>query len=121
MCCSCFSCGSQADPSIGKLIQLAQIAALGSHPYVLEYRPELPRTSEIHAEEEGMYWRGYVSKVACRFAARGLDNQEGQEAKFQHRGYNQVLRVLFRRTPGSYQRDYYTSANHEGLQGVKDP
>jgi hypothetical protein len=28
---------------------------------------------------------------------------------------------LFRRTPGLYQRDYYTSAKYEALQGVKDP
>jgi hypothetical protein len=27
---------------------------------------------------------------------------------------------LFRRNPGSYQRDYHTSANHEDLQGVGD-
>jgi hypothetical protein len=39
------------------------------------------------------------------------------------RGYedNQVLPALFRRTSGSYQGDYYTSENHEVLQGVKDP
>jgi hypothetical protein len=28
-------------------------------------------------------------------------------------GYGQVVPALFRRTPGPYQRDYYTSANHE--------
>jgi hypothetical protein len=50
----------------------------------------------------------------------GIIGQSGQKAKFQQRGYCQVLPALFRRTPGPYQRDYYTSANHEGLQGVKD-
>jgi hypothetical protein len=49
------------------------------------------------------------------------EDQEGQEAQFHERGYDQVLPALFRRTPGSYQRDYYASANHEDLQGVKDP
>jgi hypothetical protein len=37
------------------------------------------------------------------------------------RRYGQVLPALFRWTPGPYQRDYYTSANYESLQGVKDP
>jgi hypothetical protein len=50
-----------------------------------------------------------------------VDNKEGQEAKVQERGSDQVVPELFRRTHGSYQRDYYTSANREDLQGVKDP
>jgi hypothetical protein len=45
----------------------------------------------------------------------------GQEAKFQQLGYGQVLPALFLRIPGPYQRDYYTSANYESLQEVKDP
>jgi hypothetical protein len=49
------------------------------------------------------------------------EDQEGREAKFQEREYSQVLPALFRRTPGSCQRDCYTSAKHEVLQGVKDP
>jgi hypothetical protein len=48
------------------------------------------------------------------------DNHEGQEASFQQRGHHQVLAVLFRRTPGPYQRDYYTSANYGSFRGVKD-
>jgi hypothetical protein len=36
-------------------------------------------------------------------------------------GHGQVLPALFRRTLGPYRRDYYTSANHEDLQGVKHP
>jgi hypothetical protein len=34
---------------------------------------------------------------------------------------DKVLLALFRRTAGSYRLDYYTSAKHEVLQGVKDP
>jgi hypothetical protein len=45
------------------------------------------------------------------------DNQEGQEAKFQQRGYGQVLPALFQKTSGPYQCDYYVSANYESLQG----
>jgi hypothetical protein len=48
------------------------------------------------------------------------EDQEGQEAKFQERGYGQALPSLFRRTSGPYQRDYYTSVNHDDSQGVKD-
>jgi hypothetical protein len=46
--------------------------------------------------------------------AHGLDTsvQEGQEAMFQQQRHGQVLPAWFRRTPGPYQRDYYTSANH---------
>jgi hypothetical protein len=57
--------------------------------------------------------------AARRYATRGF--QEGQEAKFQQRWYGQVLPALLRRAPGSHERDHYTSANHEVLQGVKDP
>jgi hypothetical protein len=35
-------------------------------------------------------------------------------------GYGQILPALFRWTPGPYQRDYCASANHDGLQGIKD-
>jgi hypothetical protein len=48
------------------------------------------------------------------------DNQEGQEAWIQHWCYSQILRELFRRTSGPYQRDCLKWANHDGLQGVKD-
>jgi hypothetical protein len=37
------------------------------------------------------------------------------------RFHDQVLPALFRRTPGSCRRDYYTSEKHEVVQGVKDP
>jgi small GTP-binding protein len=43
-----------------------------------------------------------------------------KKAKIQQRGYGKVLPALFPVTPGPYQRNYYTSANHEGLQGVND-
>jgi hypothetical protein len=40
----------QSDPMTAKWIQLAQIAALGSDPYILEDGPELPKTGELHAD-----------------------------------------------------------------------
>jgi hypothetical protein len=54
------------DPEVGKWIQLAQTAALGSHPYVLEDGPELPKIPGRHADEGGevlevMYADGYTS------------------------------------------------------------
>jgi hypothetical protein len=45
------------------------------------------------------------------------DNQKGQEAKFQDQGRP----ALFRGPAGLRQHYYYTSANYESLQGVKDP
>jgi hypothetical protein len=56
-------------------------------------------------------------------AARRLKNpasaedQKGQEAKFQCREYDQVLRALFRMTPGSYQRDSYVSYREKRKPG----
>jgi hypothetical protein len=64
-------------------------------------------------------WMACMRHVARCYVTRGF--QEEQEAKFQQRAYGQVLLALFRRTLGPYQRDYYTSANHEDFQGVKDP
>jgi hypothetical protein len=57
--------------SVAMLIQLAQIAALGSHPYILEDGPELPKTSESHADPggevlEGMYTEGCISIEEAR-------------------------------------------------------
>jgi hypothetical protein len=46
---------------------------------------------------------------------------QGQEAKFQGPGRSEGLSALFRVPTGLHQRDYNTSANHEDLQGVKDP
>jgi hypothetical protein len=40
-----------------------------------------------------------------------------QTARWDHH----VLPGLFRRTPGSYQRDNHTSVEYESLHGVKDP
>jgi hypothetical protein len=42
-------------------------------------------------------------------------------ANFQYRGHDQVLPALFRTILGSCQRDYFTSAKQDVLQGVKDP
>jgi hypothetical protein len=62
---------------------------------------------------------------SCGYATRGVqeisDNQEWQEGKFQDQGRSQGLPALFRSPAGLRQRDYHTSAKHEGLQGVKDP
>jgi hypothetical protein len=75
-----------------------------------------------HAEEgeevlKGMYAHGHIlieeSKISGRSGRAGGEVSASGDGK--------VLPVLFRRTPGPYQRDYYTSANHDGLQGVKNP
>jgi hypothetical protein len=59
--------------------------------------------------KEGKFLNGCTPNAAHRWRNHGYaDNQEGQEAKFQRRGYDQVLAALFPRTPGPYQREYYT-------------
>jgi hypothetical protein len=40
-------------PSVAKGIQLAQVAATGSRPYILEDGPEFPRVSSPHADPGG--------------------------------------------------------------------
>jgi hypothetical protein len=74
---------------------------------------------------EGKPLKGCTPKAAHRYATRGFqetsDNKEGQQAKFQDQGRSKGLPALFRSPAGLRQRDYYTSANHDGLQGVKDP
>jgi hypothetical protein len=40
-------------PMVDKWVQLAQIAALGSHPHVLEDGPELPKIPGPRADEGG--------------------------------------------------------------------
>jgi hypothetical protein len=74
---------------------------------------------------EGEFLKECPPKAARRYTTRGsprkADNQEWQEAKFQDRGSSQGFLVMFRSPVGFRQRDYYTSANTEGLQGVKDP
>jgi hypothetical protein len=74
---------------------------------------------------EGKFLKGCTPKAARRYATRGFqeisDNHEEKEAKFQDRGRSQGLPAMFRSPAGLRQRDYYTSAVHDGLQGVKDP
>jgi hypothetical protein len=69
--------------------------------------------------------KGCAPKAAPRYVRRGFqeisDNQEGKEAKFQDQGRSQGLPALFRSPTRLRQRDYYTSENHDGLQGVNDP
>jgi hypothetical protein len=43
----------KAYPAVTQGIQFAQIAALGSHLYILENGPELPRVPGPHAEDGG--------------------------------------------------------------------
>jgi hypothetical protein len=54
----------KVDLSADKLKQLAQVAALGSHAYVLEDGPELPKVSGPHAEEGGEILTGCMHKAA---------------------------------------------------------
>jgi hypothetical protein len=47
---------------------------MGSHPYILEDRPELPKVPRPHVEEggevlEGMYANGYTSMEESRIPA----------------------------------------------------
>jgi hypothetical protein len=49
------------------------------------------------------------------------DNQEGKVVMFQDRRRSQGLPLLFRSPAGLRRRDYHTSTNVDGLQGVKDP
>jgi hypothetical protein len=56
----------QVDPVVGKWTRLAQRAAAGSHPYVIEDGPELPKIPGPHTDEggevlEGMYTDGCTS------------------------------------------------------------
>jgi hypothetical protein len=95
--------------------------ALGAHTYKLEDEPELPKSSDPHADEGSEVLEERTHKTAGLLKNRRFkEDMEGNEAKFQQRWYNQVMPALFRRTAGLYQRDYYTSANHEDSQGVKD-
>jgi hypothetical protein len=72
--------------------------------------------------KEGEFLKGCTLMVAHNWKNRiSQEDHEGQEAKFLQRGYDQVMPELFRMTSGPDQRDYYTSANHVDLQGVKDP
>jgi hypothetical protein len=72
--------------------------------------------------KEGKFWMGCMHKAAGQWNnLASAEDQEGQEAKFQERGYDHILPALLRRRAGSYQRDYYNSASHGDLQGVKDP
>jgi hypothetical protein len=85
----------------------------------------LPRyhwCSGTHAEEgrqvlEGMYANDCTSIEESRIA--GGSGKAGSQIS--EAGVRSRPGALFRRTLGSYQSDYYTSASHEYLQGVKDP
>jgi hypothetical protein len=82
----------QSDPTTAKWIQLAQIAAMGPHSYILEDGPELPRESGPYADLGGNFLKGHRLK-----SHECADNQEGQEAGIQVRRHHQILPGLFRR------------------------
>jgi hypothetical protein len=87
------------------------------------------RVTDISDVVEDRRVQGYVREIDCvpsfglhRKFLKNLGHtriQEGQEAKFQQRGYDQFLLALFRRTPGSYERDYYTSAIYESWRELR--
>jgi hypothetical protein len=65
----------KVDPAVGKWIQVAQTAAMGSHPGILEDDSELPKTCDPHAEEGGealewMYAAGRTSLEESRISGR---------------------------------------------------
>jgi hypothetical protein len=107
------------DPGVDSWMLHGGNAAMSAHTFILEDGPVLPKVSVHTLTKEGKAWKVCTRKIARGYATGGF--QEEQRAKIQRRGYSQVLPALFRRTAGPYQRDYYTSANHEDLQGVKDP
>jgi hypothetical protein len=63
------------DLLVGKWIQLVHNAALGSHPYILEDGPELPKVPEPHVDVGGevlevMYAEGCTSIRDVRITMR---------------------------------------------------
>jgi hypothetical protein len=65
----------KVDPLVGKWIQLAQTAALGSNPYILEDEPELSKLTRPHANDggevlEGMHAEGRTSLRDARATMR---------------------------------------------------
>jgi hypothetical protein len=76
----------QVDPSVDKLIQLAQIAARGSNPYVLEDGPELLKVPGQHAEVGGEVLEGMCadrctnveeSRISGRSGMAGMAGRAG--------------------------------------------
>jgi hypothetical protein len=51
----------KVDPAVAKWIQFAQIAPLGSYPFILEDGPERPKGHGPHAEDGGKF-----SRDVCR-------------------------------------------------------
>jgi hypothetical protein len=82
----------ETDPSVAKWIQLVQLAALASHPYLQEDGPELPRFPASALILAGKFWRGSTPTAAHRSAnLASVGNQEGQEARIQFRAYDHVI------------------------------
>jgi hypothetical protein len=94
----------KVDSMVGKWIQLAQTAALGSHQYVLEDRPDLPKYPDPTRTLEGKLDKGCTPKAARRYATPGFqemsDNHEWEEAKFRDRRRSQRMPALFRSPAG---------------------
>jgi hypothetical protein len=83
--------------------------------------PNFPKGPDHTRMKEAKFLKGCTPRGAHQSNNQRCSRvQERQKARFQQRRYDQALPAVFRRAPGPYQRDYYTSANHEGLHGVKD-
>jgi hypothetical protein len=106
-------------PIVPSWILFAQNAAPGAHTYTFEEGPELPMSSGPGASEggevpEGIHAQGCTTIEESRI--RGQSGRAGGQVSA-----SGVCRHCFEGPGRLHQRDYYTSANHEDLQGVKDP
>jgi hypothetical protein len=95
-------------------IDFAQNAALGSHTYILEDGPELPKVCGPHAEMGG-------DVLEATYAQGCTAIEESRTKKKSGRARGQVSAAETRSRPAGIVSNDYTSANHEDLQAVKDP
>jgi hypothetical protein len=109
--CNCVE-ALEADSAVGKWIQLAQTAALGFHPYILEDGPEIPTVGGPHAEEGGEILEGMYAEGCTSIEDSRLHAQSGRAGMPE----GQVLPALSRRTPVPYERDYWALANPEMIR-----
>jgi hypothetical protein len=78
-----------SQPTTVKWIQLAQITTLGSHPYILEDDPELPKESRRHVEEGGEILEEMCAGAAHHWNSRGYGRvQAWQEAWIAFQGHH---------------------------------
>jgi hypothetical protein len=94
--------GLQSDiapqPVIASRVSLAQNAAVCAHTHFCTDGPVLPKVPARVRKKEARIWKVGTPKGATW---KTHEYQEGQEARFQHRGYCQVCRHSFEDPRGS--------------------